>query len=77
MPSAEHLFWPELDVDLAVEAIGDPDKSPLVSKPGSLETWPGRQLASLPRRIGLTGRLLRGQCGSLSWRFAAPRAGLP
>ncbi len=35
LPSAEHLFWPELDIDLAVESIRDPAKFPLVSKPGT------------------------------------------
>ena len=27
-----HLYWPKLDVDLAVESIDNPDKFPLVSK---------------------------------------------
>jgi hypothetical protein len=31
-PSSNHLYWPELDVDLAVESIRHPDKFPLVSK---------------------------------------------
>jgi len=30
-PSPHHLYWPELDVDLAVESIDDPEKYPLVS----------------------------------------------
>jgi Protein of unknown function (DUF2442) len=30
-PSATHLFWPELDIDLSWEAIGHPDRFPLVS----------------------------------------------
>jgi hypothetical protein len=30
LPSAEHLFWPELDVDLAVESIRGPSRFPLV-----------------------------------------------
>jgi hypothetical protein len=30
-PSAHHLYWPELDVDLAVESLNDPDRYPLVS----------------------------------------------
>ena len=30
-PSPNHLHWPELDVDLAVESIDDPGKYPLVS----------------------------------------------
>ena len=31
-PSAEHLYWPMLDVDLAVPSIRDPSAYPLVSK---------------------------------------------
>lgn len=30
-PSPNHLYWPELDVDLAVESIEHPEKYPLVS----------------------------------------------
>ncbi|WKJ91316.1 DUF2442 domain-containing protein [Methylomonas montana] len=32
LPSSNHLYWPELDVDLAVESIRHPEKFPLVSK---------------------------------------------
>lgn len=32
LPSAHHLYWPELDVDLAVESIRHPEQFPLVSK---------------------------------------------
>lgn len=32
MPSPNHLYWPELDVDLAVESIENPDAFPLVSR---------------------------------------------
>ena len=31
LPSTHHLYWPELDVDLAVESIEHPGKYPLVS----------------------------------------------
>ena len=31
-PQPHHLYWPDLDVDLAVESIRDPEKFPLVSK---------------------------------------------
>jgi hypothetical protein len=34
-PSANHLYWPELDVDLAVESIRDPQRFPLVSRVGA------------------------------------------
>ena len=30
-PSPHHLYWPDLDVDLAVDSIDHPDKYPLVS----------------------------------------------
>jgi hypothetical protein len=33
LPSAHHLYWPDLDVDLAVESIEHPERFPLVSKP--------------------------------------------
>jgi hypothetical protein len=31
-PSPHHLFWPVLDVDLAVESIVHPERYPLVSR---------------------------------------------
>ena len=34
-PQAQHLYWPDLDVDLAVESIENPDRYPLVSRQGS------------------------------------------
>lgn len=30
-PTENHLYWPELDVDLSVESIRNPDAFPLVS----------------------------------------------
>ncbi len=32
-PSPNHLYWPMLDVDLALESIRDPALFPLISKP--------------------------------------------
>ncbi len=32
---ADHLYWPDLDVDLAVESIEHPEKFPLVAKPSA------------------------------------------
>lgn len=34
-PSANHLYWPLIDVDLSVESIRDPGKYPLISSPPS------------------------------------------
>ncbi|HME69819.1 MAG TPA: DUF2442 domain-containing protein [Myxococcota bacterium] len=32
MPTAHHLYWPDLDVDLAVDSLKNPDAFPLVSR---------------------------------------------
>jgi hypothetical protein len=32
LPSSRHLYWPDLDIDLAVESIEHPEKYPLVSQ---------------------------------------------
>ena len=32
LPASNHLYWPELDVDLAVESIRNPDLFPLFSR---------------------------------------------
>lgn len=32
LPSARHLYWPDLDVDIAVESLDHPERFPLVSK---------------------------------------------
>lgn len=32
LPSARHLYWPDLDVDIAVESIDHPERFPLISK---------------------------------------------
>jgi hypothetical protein len=34
-PSAQHLYWPELDIDLAVESIRHPEQFPLLSRVAS------------------------------------------
>lgn len=35
LPASNHLYWPELDVDLAVESIRNPDRFPLFSRAGA------------------------------------------
>ena len=32
LPSPHHLYWPDLDIDLAVESLEHPGRYPLVSK---------------------------------------------
>lgn len=31
-PSPHHLYWPDLDIDLAVESLQHPERYPLVSR---------------------------------------------
>jgi len=31
-PQSHHLYWPDLDIDLAVDSIRDPAKFPLIAK---------------------------------------------
>ena len=31
-PSADHLYWPSLDVDLSIESIDHPDRFPLIAR---------------------------------------------
>jgi Protein of unknown function (DUF2442) len=31
-PAAEHLYWPDIDVDLAVDSIEHPERYPLKAK---------------------------------------------
>jgi Protein of unknown function (DUF2442) len=44
-PSSHHLYWPDLDVDLAVESIEHPERFPLVSKVRSNSRLSGRPRA--------------------------------
>jgi hypothetical protein len=32
LPHPHHLYWPDLDVDLAMESIDHPERYPLVSR---------------------------------------------
>ena len=43
LPSPHHLYWPELDVDLAVESLTSPDRYPLVSSVNANGTKPKRR----------------------------------
>lgn len=44
LPSPDHLYWPGLDVDLAVESIEHPERFPLVSKARSVHGGSRRSL---------------------------------
>ena len=32
LPSPHHLYWPDLDIDLAVDSLTHPDRYPLISQ---------------------------------------------
>jgi hypothetical protein len=34
-PTENHLHWPQLDIDLSVQSLRDPDSFPLVSQDGT------------------------------------------
>jgi len=52
LPSPHHLYWPDLDVDLAVESLDHPERYPLVSRAGPnkrLQPTKGRRPAQRTR----------------------------
>src|ERR1043166_9346037 len=51
LPSSHHLYWPELDVDLAVDSIEHPERFPLVSRGRSNKAMQPTRSAAKPRRV--------------------------
>ena len=49
LPSPHYLYWPDLDIDLAVESIEHPERYPLVSKAPLKHSPPTRSSRS-PRK---------------------------
>jgi len=49
LPAVHHLYWPDLDIDLAVESIEHPERYPLVSR-GRANRALHRTRRSAPRR---------------------------
>ena len=59
LPSPHHLYWPDLDVDLAVESIEHLDRYPLISNSrpnNSLHRTHGASGTRLVKRNGKTKR---------------------
>ena len=52
LQSAHHLYWPDLDVDLAVESLDHPERFPLVSRsrPKRLQATAAKQASTGRRR---------------------------
>ena len=57
LPSAHHLYWPDLDVDLAVESLEHPERYPLVSRAQSTKRLQPPKARRSPR--GTRGRRAR------------------
>jgi hypothetical protein len=47
-PGQHHLYWPDLDIDLAVESIEHPERFPLVSR--IMPSWRSLDGAELAKR---------------------------
>ena len=58
LPSAHHLYWPDLDVDLAVDSLTHPERYPLISQGPNKRTN-----AIKTRRVVATKRVSRRRVG--------------
>lgn len=53
LPSPHHLYWPDLDIDLALESLTYPERYPLVSQ---AQPDTRSQPAKARRKAGVTSR---------------------
>jgi hypothetical protein len=65
LPGPQHLYWPDLDVDLAVDSIEHPQRYPLVSR---VSRSPRSKLMTTRERSARYGRGKRGRRRSASTR---------
>jgi len=56
LPRPHHLYWPELDIDLAVESIAHPERYPLVSQAPSEKRSPTTKTTRRAAGIRRSGR---------------------
>ena len=59
LPSPHHLYWPDLDVDLAVDALDHPERYPLVSRAQPLKRLHPTAAAARERRATYTSTAKR------------------
>jgi hypothetical protein len=62
LPSPHHLYWPGLDVDLAVDSLDHPERYPLVSQAG-LDRRPKPAPATVKERRAAYQQVRRGRSG--------------
>ena len=55
LPQAHHLYWPDLDVDIAVESITQPEQYPLVSKVRNKDSEHRSAINGGPRKAAAGG----------------------
>jgi hypothetical protein len=60
LPSAHHLYWPDLDIDLAVESLLFPERYPLISQAQPDKSLPPTKSLRRPRPKRRAGSRLRG-----------------
>lgn len=60
LPSPHHLYWPALDIDLAVESISHPERYPLVSRAQPHRGWQPTTARRRQLSTSATRRRLRG-----------------
>lgn len=60
LPSPHHLYWPDLDVDLAVESLIHPERYPLVSQAQPNRRLPATKARQRSGAKGSSRRRLRG-----------------
>lgn len=60
LPHPSHLYWPNLDVDLAVESLEHPKRFPLVSRARSNKPLQQARAAQANRKRTRSGRGPRG-----------------
>jgi hypothetical protein len=60
LPSPHHLYWPDLDIDIAVESIEHPERFPLVSQARSNKALQPRSRAKRKSKSRRSSRTARG-----------------
>ena len=55
LPSPHHLYWPDLDIDVAVESLEHPEKFPLVSQAQPKPLQPTAAQRVPKKRVGRRG----------------------
>lgn len=58
LPTSDHLYWPELDIDLAVESLTYPERYPLISQAQlNKRSQPTKARRRLTKKRGRRSRL--------------------